>query len=63
MHSCVIGALGPLFSLRMNRNVLDISIIRIGSQKTFFKSGPFPHTKSHLIVASLWSQILSKTIS
>ena len=41
MHSCVIGALGPLLIKKMNRIVLNISIIRICSPKLFCKSGPF----------------------
>ena len=57
MHSCVIGALAPQ---KMNRNALNISIIKIGSPTIFFRSGPFSHAKGHLIVASLWSLILSK---
>ena len=64
MHSCVIEALGPLLTYKKrNRNVLNIPVIRIGSPKMFFKSSPFPHTKSHLIVASLWSLILPKFLS
>ena len=40
MNSCVIGAVGPLLE-NMNRNVLIISIIRIGSLENFSKPGPF----------------------
>ena len=33
-------------NLKMNRNILNISIIRIGSPKIVFKSGPFsPYKK------------------
>ena len=42
----------------MNRNVLNISIFRVGSQNIFYKCSPYPHTKSHLIVTSLWALIL-----
>ena len=47
----------------MNRNVLNISIIRIGSPIFSSNLVPFPHTKSHLIVASLLSLILHTNIS
>ena len=42
----------------MNRNVLNISIIRVGSPTVFFNLVQFPHAKNRLIVASLWSRIL-----
>ena len=49
---------------KMNRNVVKVSIIRMGSPRRFFKSGPFfPHAKSFPIVASLWSLILPKFCS
>ena len=45
MHSCVIGALGPVLN-KMNRNVLNTNLIKIGSPTDLFKSGPFsPYEK------------------
>ena len=47
----------------MNRNVLNISIFRNGSPEISLSVVPYPHSKGHLLVASLWTLIVQQNCS